>query len=130
MNNNPYQQAARQYQSLEIESQIEDASPHQLINMLLQGARNHIATAQGHIHRQHIKEKGEHISKAVSIIEGLKIAVDEEKGGEIANNLLKLYDYTQELLTKANLNNDADLLAEANVLMSNIHEAWQGIKAS
>lgn len=128
MNNNPYQQAMKQYKSIEIESQVEEASPHQLINLLLQGARNHIATAQGHVHRQQIKEKGEHISKAVSIIEGLKMSVDEEKGGEIAANLLKLYDYIQDILTKANLNNDADLLAQANILLASIHDAWQEIK--
>lgn len=128
MNMNPYQQAMKQYKSIELESQIEEASPHQLIDLLLQGARNHIATAQGNIQRQQIKEKGEHISKAVSIIEGLKISVDKEKGGEIAENLLRLYDYVQSILTTANLNNDPALLAESNLILGNIHEAWKGIK--
>lgn len=124
---NPYQKVLDQYKSIELKSRVESASPHELIELLLQGARTHIATAQGNIMRKEIKEKGEHIGKALSIIEGLKVSLDHEKGGDIAANLLKLYDYIQQILTRANLYNDEKLLAEANLLIADIHQAWQGI---
>lgn len=127
---NPYLQASNQYKSIEIQTRVETASPHELIEMLLQGARSHIATAQGNIQRKQIKEKGEHIGKAISIIDGLKMSLNHEQGGEIADNLLKLYDYLQSMLLKANLNNDEDLLAQANVLLSEVHQAWQSINAT
>lgn len=128
--NNPYQQVLNQYKSIELQTRIDTASPHELIELLLQGARSHIATAQGNIQRNQIKEKGEHIGKALSIVEGLKMSLNHEQGGEIAGNLLKLYDYIQHLLLKANLNNDEDLLAQSNVLLSEIHQAWQSINSS
>lgn len=125
---NPYQQALEQYKSIELQTRVETANPHELIHLLLQGARSHIATAQGNIQRKQISEKGEHIGKTISIIEGLRASLDHENGGEIAENLDKLYEYIQRILLKANLDNDIELLIQANSLLTDIHEAWQAIK--
>lgn len=130
MMKNPYQSMSNQYKSIELQTRIETATPHELIELLLQGARSHIATAQGHIQRNQIKEKGEHIGKALSIVEGLKLSLNREKGGEIAINLGQLYDYIQHILLKANLNNDEDLLAQSNRLLAEIHQAWQAINSN
>lgn len=126
---NPYQNVLNQYKSIEIQTRIDTASPHELIELLLQGARSHIATAQGNIQRNQIKEKGEHIGKALSIVEGLKASLNHEEGGEIAVNLLNLYDYIQQILLKANLKNDENLLAESNLLLAEVHQAWQSINS-
>ncbi|KTD43219.1 flagellar export chaperone FliS [Legionella quateirensis] len=127
---NPYTQVSNQYKSIELQTRIDTASPHELIELLLQGARSHIATAQGNIQRNQIKDKGEHIGKAISIVEGLKSSLNQDQGGEIAVNLLKIYDYIQHILLKANLNNDEDLLAQSNMLLAEIHQAWQAINSS
>ncbi len=127
---NLYSQISSQYKAIELQTRIETASPHELIDLLLQGARSHIATAQGNIQRNQIKEKGEHIGKAISIIEGLKMSLNHDKGGEIAENLLQLYDYVQQILLKANLKNDEDLLAQSNMLLAEVHQAWQAINCN
>jgi len=124
---NPYQQVVNQYKAIDLEARVESASPYELIDLLLHGAKTHIATATGHLQRNQISEKGEQISKAINIVEGLKVSLDLQKGGEIAQNLLQLYDYMQQLLIKANSQNNPDLLAQANQLLSEIHQAWQGI---
>ncbi|BCZ96945.1 TPA: flagellar export chaperone FliS [Legionella pneumophila] len=126
---NLYSQISSQYKAIELQTRIETASPHELIDLLIQGARSHIATAQGNIQRNQIKEKGEHIGKAISIIEGLKMSLNHDKGGEIAENLLQLYDYVQQILLKANLKNDEDLLAQSNMLLAEVHQAWQAINS-
>ena len=127
---NPYNQVLNQYKAIELQTRIDTASPHELIELLLQGARSHIATAQGNIQRKQIVEKGEHIGKALNIIEGLKTSLDHEQGGEIAVNLLQLYDYIQHILLKANLNNDEDLLVQSNLLLAEVHQAWQSINSN
>jgi flagellar protein FliS len=124
---NPYNSGTGQYQSIAIETQVETATPHEQISMLLQGARTFIATAQGNIQRNQIKEKGEHIGRAISILDGLKVCIDHGNGGEIASNLDKLYSYIQQALVKASLKNDAELLAHANILLGNIQQAWEAI---
>ncbi|MGL5742577.1 MAG: flagellar export chaperone FliS [Legionella sp.] len=124
---NPYQQVINQYKTIELQTRVDASTPHELINLLLQGARTHLATAQGNIERQQIQEKGEHIGKALSIIEGLKKSLNHEHGGEIADNLLQVYMHIEYLLLKANLNNDNELLSQSNLLLAQVHEAWQTI---
>lgn len=124
---NPYNKVLDQYKAIDIKTRVNTANPHELINLLLQGARTNIATAQGNISRNQIQEKGEHLSKALNIIAGLKSSLNKEEGGEIAANLLQLYEYIELLLLKANLHNDTELLVQANGLLAQIHEAWQAI---
>ncbi len=124
------QQVINQYKAIELQTRIDTASPHELIDLLLQGARTHIATAQGNIDRKEIREKGEHIGKALSIIEGLKTSLNHDQGGEIAKNLLQIYMHIEYLLLKANLDNDKELLAQSNALLAQVHEAWQKISPS
>ena len=125
---NPYQQILNEYQSTALKARVEEASPHELINLLFEGACSNISKAQSFVQRKQIKEKGEHIGKAISIIEGLKTSLNPDLGGEIAINLKQLYEHIQTNLLQANLKNDEQLLAHSNVLLSEIHQAWQEIQ--
>ncbi len=124
---NPYEHIDK-YKSIDLKSRVESADPHELINMLLQGARTHIAMAQGCMQRKQIREKGEHIGKAISIIEGLKSSLNHESSPQLAAKLQSLYNYIQELLLKANLKNNEQLLIESKTLLAEIHTAWLEIK--
>lgn len=125
---NPYHKALNEYQSLELRTQVETASPHELINLLLQGALANIAKAQGFMARKQLTEKGVHIGKALSIVEGLKTSLNHQKGGEISVNLQQLYEHIQDNLLKANLTNDEQLLTHSTTLLTDIHQAWKGIQ--
>lgn len=124
---NPYNQVINQYKDIELKTRVEAADPHELINLLLQGARTHIAVAQGNIARQETQQKCEHISKSLNIIVGLKTSLNLEDGGEMAENLMQIYEHVEMLLLKANLHNDAEFLIQSNNLLTQIHEAWQEI---
>ena len=79
--------AMDQYSQNAVQARIESASPHRLIQMLLEGALGKIAAAKGYMERGEIQPKGAQIGSAISIMEGLKTSLDMEKGGEIAQNL-------------------------------------------
>lgn len=119
--------ALQQYQQVNTQSGVAYASPHRLIQMLMEGALERIATAKGHIQRQNTAAKGEQISKAVDIIGGLREGLNHETGGEIAANLDALYDYLQRRLLEANLNSDLAILDEVADLLRPIKEAWDTI---
>lgn len=116
-----------QYKSIDLKTRVDAADPHELINLLLQGAKTHLAAAKGNIARKQIQEKGEHLSKALSIISGLKSSLNQEEGGEIAANLLQIYEHIDLLVLKANLYNDEELLTQSISMLNQIHEAWQSI---
>ena len=119
--------AMKQYRQVSVHSGIMDASPHRLIQMLMEGALEKIALAKGNMANREIASKGENISKAIAIIGGLQSSLNKEAGGEIAENLGNLYDYMSHRLVIANLRNDESILDEIAGLMVEIKMGWDGI---
>lgn len=119
--------ALKQYQQTSVHSGVMDASPHRLIQMLLDGALSRILSAKGSIKQNNIVKKGEQIGSAISIVEGLKASLDFNQSGDISNNLDALYEYITGLLLQANIKSDANLLDEAGKLLSEIKMGWDAI---
>lgn len=119
--------ALNQYAKVKTSAGLEDASPHRLIQMLMEGALEKISLAKGFMERKEIAEKGSHISWAISIIDGLRVSINKDAGGEIAENLDNLYDYMERRLVEANLKNDTSILDEVSGLLMEIKGAWDAI---
>ncbi|MBH3437063.1 flagellar export chaperone FliS [Pseudomonas luteola] len=119
--------AMRQYQQVDTHAQVLEASPHRLIQMLMEGGLSRLAQAKGAMGRGQIAEKGVLVGKAIDIIGGLREGLDMEKGGEIAANLNNLYLYMTRCLIEANKTNDESKLDEVAKLLRTIKEGWDGI---
>ena len=119
--------ALQQYQQVGAQSGVAYASQHRLIQMLMEGVFERIATAKGYVQRQDIPTKGDQISKAIDIVGGLREGLNLEAGGELAANLDALYDYIQRRLVEANLRSDDAILDEVADLLRPIKEGWDAI---
>lgn len=119
--------AMKQYQSVNTQAQAVDASPHRLIQMLMEGGLTRIAQARGAMERQQTAIKGELIGKAIGIIGGLRASLDLEKGGDLASNLDRLYEYMASRLLEANVKNKAEYLDEVSGLLRNVKSGWDSI---
>lgn len=119
--------ALQQYNQVRTHAHIEEASPHRLIQMLMEGALDKIRLAKSFMEHGKIPEKVRHINWALSIIDGLQNSLDMEKGGDIAQNLDALYDYIQRRLVFANMDNDPAILDEVASLMTEIKAAWDAV---
>lgn len=126
---NVYRKAVNQYANVHNESGLEDASPHHLIQMLMDGFLARVNAAKGAMARSDMEMKSVYISRAVAIIGGLNEAVDFEKGGEIAMNLSQLYTYMSTRLLQASCENNEAMLDEVASLMREIKGAWDAIKS-
>ena len=123
-----YKVGSQAYQQVNFETCVSQASPHQLIVLLFDGALNAIKLANLYIQKGDIAGKGKAISKAINIVDnGLKSALDLEQGGEIAENLDRLYHYISQQLVLANLHNSQDKLQTCYDLLNNIADAWREI---
>jgi flagellar secretion chaperone FliS len=123
-----YGRGANAYARVGVESGVMSADPHQLIVMLFDGAQAAIRSARIHMQVGNSSEKGKSISKALDIVnKGLAASLDREKGGEIAERLMSLYDYIARLLLAANLRNDEESLNQAERLLEDIASAWREI---
>ena len=119
--------ALKQYSKINLQTSIESASPHRLIQMLMDGALAKLAQAKGHMKANSVAQKGEDISIAISIIGGLRDSLDHDKGGEIASNLDNLYEYMSGQLMLSNIKNDISLIDEVQGLLMEIKVAWDDI---
>lgn len=123
-----YKMGSQAYKQVNLETSVSQASPHQLIVLLFDGALNAIRLAELYIQKGNIAGKGKAISKAINIIDnGLKSCLDLEQGGEIAENLDQLYQYISQQLVFANLHNDTQILKTCFDLLNNIAQAWREI---
>ncbi|HWR88593.1 MAG TPA: flagellar export chaperone FliS [Acidiferrobacterales bacterium] len=122
--------AAQQYVTVGTEAAVADADPHRLIQLLLESVLVRIASAKEHMQRGDVARKGECISQAISIMDGLRASLNAEAGGEIASNLEDLYVYVSQRLLEANLKNDASRLDEVTRLLGEIKGAWASIAPS
>lgn len=116
-----------QYGRIAAQSEAGFASPHRLVQMLMEGALDKIHTAKGLMARQDYAGKSEQITWAGSIINGLRSGLDMETGGEIANNLNDLYAYMDRRLIDANVDNDVAILDEVSALLVEIKSAWDAM---
>ncbi len=121
------QQAINRYRQMGEQARALEASPHQLVQMMLDGAVGRLAAARGALETGSVATKGELIGKAIGLIDGLRAGLDTERGGEIADNLKALYEYMGRRLLEANLRNDAGAIDEVTVLLKEIRSGWEAI---
>ena len=122
--------AAAAYRQVGVQSIVDGASPHMLIQMLFDGLMQSLNAARGALQRGEIEEKGRQLGKAGRIIEeGLKAGLDAAHGGELAENLGALYDYCSHRLMLANVRNGAALIEEVVGLLTPVAQSWSQIGA-
>lgn len=119
--------AAGQYGRVATESEVAYANPHRLVQMLMEGALDKVATAKGLIERKDYAGKSHQITWAQSIIHGLRSSLDPQSGGEIAANLNDIYAYLDRRLIDANISNDISILDEISSLLLEIKGAWDAM---
>ncbi|NQD92350.1 flagellar export chaperone FliS [Pseudomonas sp. CrR25] len=119
--------ALKQYQTVNTQAQAIEASPHRLIQMLMEGGLTRIAQARGAMEREQTALKGELIGKAIAIVGGLREGLNHEQGGELASNLDNLYEYMVSRLLEANVKDEVAPLDEVAGLLRNVKSGWDAI---
>lgn len=120
--------SANAYKNIGIETAVGGASPHQLVSLLFESLQQALVSAKAAILSGDIPVKGRSIGRAVRILEeGLKAGLDTERGGELAANLRRLYDYCILKTTEANLRNDAAMVDEVIKLIHPVSDGWKQI---
>jgi flagellar protein FliS len=130
------QRGAAHYRAVLSHGAVADASPVRLVQIVFEHILSQLATAQGCMERiqnnlplNEVIAKGNALGKAVRLIIQLNETLDMERGGQIAQNLRALYDYTLARLTLANAANDPRIVAEVASLVRKVKSGWDQIVA-
>lgn len=119
--------ALRQYQKISAQAQTSEASPHRLVQMLMEGGLDRVAQAKGSLERNDIPGKGIAIGKAIGIIGGLREGLDRDNMTPELERLDGLYLYMNRRLIDANLKNDIAALDEVTDLLITVKEGWDAV---
>lgn len=117
------QRALKSYQNLQTETAVSTASPSQLIVLVYDRILEHLRES-----RDLIASGGGcdiPVQKSIDLISGgLVAALDFERGGEIAANLLAIYEWATRTLLRIRLRRDIALLDDVIRVLSPLRDAW------
>lgn len=121
-----YAQAAATYQR----NSILTASPEKLVKMLYDGAiknleKSRIGLSDAKTARS--PEVGQSLSKAIGILGELRASLDHAAGGQVARDLDRLYDFSLDQLSQANLTRTPNGVTNALQVVRTLKEGWDGI---
>lgn len=117
------------YSDIGIESDVMSASSHRLIQLMLDKCMQHIEVSKTHMLANDITRKRQTLSKAMDIVEYLRMCLNhnDEKAQQLSTLLNSLYTYLQKNLLQATMRNDVQSLEEAKKVLLQIKEGWDGI---
>ncbi len=116
MNNNPYA-AYRTTQTV-------TASKTQLLVMLHDGAIRFLAQSAVAVKKKDYETKSINLNKAIAIVDHLWGTLDMERGGEIAENLERIFLYLRGRLLEFNVSDDLSIIKEVMQHLREIRSAW------
>lgn len=120
-------EALKQYRQLGLEEEVNNASPHRLIQLLFEGALARLAAAKSELERNDIPAKGKSIGEAIDIIGGLRNSLDMSVPADLPSQLDSLYEYMEARLLEASHKNDVAMVEEVTTLLKTVKSGWDGI---
>lgn len=111
-------------------TQITTSDRRKVIVMLYEGAISRLNQAIAALEERDADRRVICVNKALDIIHFLSSALDFERGGEIAGNLGRLYDYTRDVIARGNIEGRAERFSEAIRILSTLLEAWRAIASN
>lgn len=108
-------------------NKYETASPHRLVLLLYEGAISNLHQAHKLLGQQQYMDMNMKIRKAQDIVCELMACLNEEQGGEVAQNLKQLYLYMNDQLLLASIRKSEELLKEVQGLLQDLKTSWEQI---
>jgi flagellar protein FliS len=120
------------YDNIAAETEVLDASPHRLIQLMLDRCLQQMQLAKHFMERKDIQKKCEAIAKAHDIILHLRAALNhtEPSAKVLSEKLNNVYEYIEKCLFKSNLKNDPSLIDEAISKLMPIKTSWDNMGGS
>jgi flagellar protein FliS len=117
--------AAQQY----LQTQVRSRTPLELVVMLYDGALRATAAACDAMSRRDIPARRTALSQAMAILSELQSTLDMERGGDIAEQLDRLYTWMTSQLIEATVKQDPAPIHGVRRTLEVLRDGWQQIAA-
>ena len=102
-------------------------SKGRLIVLLYDGAVKFMKLAINEIEAGNQEAKGRYINRAQDIINELNAVLNTESGGDVAQNLRRLYCFMTNRLSQANAKSDPEMVREVIAIMEELNQGWKTV---
>jgi flagellar protein FliS len=106
------------------QSNVETASPAQIVVKLYDGAIKFMRQGQAAIQSRELAKKGTALSKAHAIVSELQATLRSEHAPELCDSLDRLYEFVLYQITEANRQSKPELLDPAIRVLDELRSAW------
>ncbi|MEW6695572.1 MAG: flagellar export chaperone FliS [Pseudomonadota bacterium] len=125
----PMSKHAKAYGQMAVNTRVSTTDPHGLIEMLFDAIDEQLAIALGALDAGDAERRGQAIRKAVLLLQdGLRGGLDLEKGGELAQRLDALYEYSVARLVEAHTRRDRAAMQEVREHLRTVADGWKAIR--
>jgi len=125
--NSRFRAGTAQYQSVDISSRIEGATPHRLVQIMYEELLKALDAMAFATERGDYVKRGERQSKVLAILTGLETSLDFDKGGQIAVDLVAIYREARRLVIAGGREGDPEPVKQARAMIQEIASAWDRI---
>jgi len=116
-----------QYKEMDLASRTASASPLDLVLVLYSGLLDELESAKSNIEGKRFERKAQSINKCIHILNALTSSLEFETGGELVQNLARLYDHCVYRLYEASSELSIEKVDEVVQILRNLHEGWEGL---
>ena len=110
-----------------VTNQVTTADKGKILVMLFEGCLSFLNQAKKGLEENNIVKFAKFNSKAQAIISELMVTLDFEKGGQIAKDLDRIYDFLLFHLVEANLQKDPKKIENVISILSKVASAYKEI---
>lgn len=103
-------------------------TPLDLIILLHDDAIEALQKAVYYINKGDVRQKTEHISRTMAIVEQLLTSLDLREGGDAAFHLQRVYAYMLKELARANIMDSARMVMHIQDMLKELKKAWRQIR--
>ena len=118
------------YRSVERHSMAESENPHAMISVLfdelLRRMNNFSVNLEGE--EADAEVRNECYARSLAILHALQSCLDFEKGGEVAENLFRLYEFARQQLLASFRSGTPERITIAIQSLSEIRDAWKAME--
>ena len=115
------------YKTVRKATLVEGATPHQLTQMLYEGALSNIAIARQCLLQANRPQMHVHVDKAIAIVQELQGSLKDYDTNELAGNLFELYTYITSTLISSEKAMDDEGFGVCAHLLDVLLDAWRSI---
>lgn len=122
-----YAAPGARYRDIDVAARVEGATPHGLVMIMFDEALKGIDTLSA------VEGTNDHVrrnaaqARVISLLHGLESSLDYKRGGEIANNLGRIYREARRLLGPTPGMERGTALVQARDMLATVSGAWEAI---